>query len=64
MNIVISDLVKSFGDNLVLDRFSAEIKKGSITCFMGPSGCGKTTLINILMGLLEPDSGTITGFHT
>jgi NitT/TauT family transport system ATP-binding protein len=61
MNIVISDLVKSFGDNLVLDRFSAEIKKGSITCFMGPSGCGKTTLINILMGLLEPDSGTITG---
>ena len=61
MDIVISDLVKSFGDNLVLDRFSAEIKKGAVTCLMGPSGCGKTTLINILMGLLEADSGTVTG---
>ncbi|MGI6577747.1 MAG: ATP-binding cassette domain-containing protein [Eubacteriales bacterium] len=61
MDIVVSDLVKSYRDNLVLDRFSATFKESQITCLMGPSGCGKTTLLNILMGLLSPDSGTVEG---
>ena len=35
-----------------------------ITCVTAPSGTGKTTLLRLLMGLEEPDSGTISGSHT
>ena len=61
MAIKIKDLSKSFGDNIVLKDLSAEFPYGEITCIMGPSGCGKTTLINILMGLLSKDGGSIEG---
>ncbi|NLE26293.1 MAG: ABC transporter ATP-binding protein, partial [Clostridiaceae bacterium] len=61
MDIVISELSKSYGDNIVLDRYSAVIPENRITFIMGPSGCGKTTLINILMGLIHKDNGTVTG---
>ena len=61
MDIVISELSKSYGDNMVLDRYSAVIPENRVTFIMGPSGCGKTTLINILMGLIHKDNGTITG---
>lgn len=55
----IHKITKSFGENKVLDNFSAEIPDGEITCIMGRSGCGKSTLLNIIMGLTAPDSGSI-----
>jgi NitT/TauT family transport system ATP-binding protein len=61
MDIVISDLSKSYGEKIVLDGFSAVVPENKMTFIMGPSGCGKTTLINILMGLVNKDNGTITG---
>lgn len=61
MDIVISGVTKKFGDNIVFDKFSARIEKNKTTFITGPSGCGKTTLINMLMGITAPDSGTITG---
>jgi len=61
LDININNISKSFGEKRVLRDFSANIHKGKINCIMGPSGCGKTTLLNILMGFLEPDSGTVTG---
>lgn len=61
MAIVISELTKKFGNNLVIDRFSAVIEENERTYIMGPSGCGKTTLINIMMGLVPYDSGIIKG---
>ncbi len=64
MDIVISELSKSYGENIVLDGFSAVISENKMTFIMGPSGCGKTTLINILMGLVSEDKGTITGVPT
>ena len=61
MAIKITNLSKRFGDNKVLDGFSAEIPDGEITCVMGPSGCGKTTLLNIILGLLPADGGSVEG---
>ncbi len=61
MYIVISGLVKKYGENIVFDGFDAKIEKNRTTFIMGPSGCGKTTLINILMGITTPDGGTISG---
>ncbi|MGQ4915349.1 MAG: ABC transporter ATP-binding protein [Candidatus Asgardarchaeia archaeon] len=49
-------LVKFFGDVLVLDELNLKIPKG-ISGFIGPNGAGKTTTINVLLGLLKPDSG-------
>jgi len=43
----------------VLDGISFEVGPGSFTSIMGPSGCGKTTLLNVIAGILEYDSGAI-----
>jgi NitT/TauT family transport system ATP-binding protein len=61
LNIKIDKISKSFGDKKVLVNFSAVLYENQFNCIMGPSGCGKTTLLNILMGFLSPDSGTVTG---
>ena len=60
-DIVLDHIYKSFDSTPVLQNISAVLPAGQITCLMGPSGCGKTTLVNILLGLLPADSGTITG---
>jgi NitT/TauT family transport system ATP-binding protein len=62
-DIVISNLNKAFGPKQVLRDFSAIFPEGKTTCLMGESGAGKTTLMNILLGLVAPDSGTITGLE-
>lgn len=55
-----TDVCKSFGDKRILENISLTIERGSFTCICGPSGCGKTTLMDILAGYLEPDSGQCT----
>lgn len=57
--IKVSDVSKSFGVTKVLDNISFEINENAITCITGPSGVGKTTLLNIVSGLIKPDSGNI-----
>lgn len=52
-------LTKKFGDLLVLDDISFDIKKGEFVCIVGPTGCGKTTFLNLLVKLIEPTSGKI-----
>lgn len=44
---------------LAIENFSLEVDKGSFTTLLGPSGCGKTTLLRIISGFLEPDSGKV-----
>lgn len=61
MDIIVSNLSKKFNGNNVLNGFNATFKKHTLTSIMGPSGCGKTTLLNILMGLMPSDSGTVKG---
>jgi ABC-type multidrug transport system fused ATPase/permease subunit len=45
--------------NKIFDGFNVEIPRLSSVAFIGPTGCGKTTVVDILLGLLKPDSGKI-----
>ena len=45
----------------VLKGISFNIRKGECTALIGESGCGKTTLARIILGLITPDDGTISG---
>jgi NitT/TauT family transport system ATP-binding protein len=58
MAVILADVNKIFGDKAVLSGFNLELKPG-INCIMGPSGSGKTTIVNILAGLIAPDSGEV-----
>lgn len=58
--VVIKNLKKTFGSVTAIDNLSLEIQKGKITGLIGADGAGKTTLIRLIIGLLEPDSGEIT----
>jgi spermidine/putrescine transport system ATP-binding protein len=59
-DVVIEGVSKSFGDFRALNDVSLEIKKGEFFSLLGPSGCGKTTLLRIIAGFEQPDSGTVT----
>ena len=58
--IKIENLSKAFGEKVILDNVSLDIKRGEFVTLLGPSGCGKTTLLRMLAGFMQPDSGTIT----
>lgn len=59
--IEVNDLSLSYGEKLVLDRFSLELPDSGVVGLTGPSGCGKTTLLRFLGGLAKPISGEIRG---
>ena len=50
---------KSYGDRKIVDDFSIRILRGDRLGIVGRNGAGKTTLINMMIGTLEPDSGTV-----
>ena len=58
--IEVKDIYKSFGDNEVLKGISATFKPGVTSLIIGGSGSGKTTLMKNMVGLHEPNSGTVT----
>ncbi|MGL5436863.1 MAG: ABC transporter ATP-binding protein [Lachnospiraceae bacterium] len=58
--LTVQKLSKSYGDLSVLKAFHMELECGHIYCLMGASGSGKTTLLRLILGLEQPDSGTIT----
>jgi len=53
------DLVKSFGRLRAVDGFSMNIEPGAVKALIGPNGAGKTTFVNLVPGVLSPDSGRI-----
>lgn len=59
MILKIKDLKKSFGDKLLFENLNFEIYNNDIVGLVGPSGIGKTTLMNILLGLENFDSGKL-----
>jgi len=57
--IELNGVVKSLGLNRVLDGINLSIQRGEITAIIGKSGSGKSVLLKHIIGLLEPDGGTI-----
>ena len=55
----IEHLSKRYGDHLLFENFSYHVKHHDRIGILGHNGCGKTTLMNILAGLIEPDSGQV-----
>jgi phospholipid/cholesterol/gamma-HCH transport system ATP-binding protein len=58
----IKNLNKSFGDNHVLKNFSLTMYQGETLAVLGKSGSGKSVLIKCIIGLIQPDSGSIVVF--
>jgi Cu-processing system ATP-binding protein len=58
--IKIDKLSKRFGKLQVLDALDLEMERGTTTAILGPNGAGKTTLVKSILGLVLPESGTIT----
>lgn len=59
VKVKVSNLTKKFGDLLVLNDLSFEVREGEFLCIVGPTGCGKTTFLNTLTRLYEPTKGEI-----
>jgi sulfate/thiosulfate transport system ATP-binding protein len=59
MSIDAMNVTKSFGDFYALRDVSVSIDRGKLTALLGPSGGGKSTLLRIIAGLEEPDSGRV-----
>ncbi|MEE1002521.1 MAG: ABC transporter ATP-binding protein [Acutalibacteraceae bacterium] len=58
MSLVLKNISKSYGKKKALNNFNAELNNG-VYGFLGPNGAGKTTLINIIVGLISADKGSI-----
>ncbi|WP_069299127.1 ABC-F family ATP-binding cassette domain-containing protein [Neptunicoccus sediminis] len=54
-----TDISKSFGEKTIVREFSIRVARGERIAMIGPNGVGKTTLLNMLTGALEPDTGSV-----
>ena len=57
--IKLRSVSKTFGTTVVLHETSLDVPAGDTTVLIGPSGCGKSTILKLIMGLVEPTSGSI-----
>ncbi|MEC5170134.1 ABC transporter ATP-binding protein [Glaciihabitans sp. GrIS 2.15] len=58
--LVVSELVKRFGDTVAVDHISVSVPAGTIFGIVGPNGAGKTTTLSMVTGLLRPDGGSVS----
>jgi phospholipid/cholesterol/gamma-HCH transport system ATP-binding protein len=57
--IVLRDVHKRFGSQVVLDGVNLDVQEGETLALLGPSGTGKSVLLKHIIGLIRPDSGTV-----
>ena len=57
--VEVENLVKGFGDRILIDNLSFTLPRNGIVGVIGPNGAGKTTLFKTILGLEKPDSGTV-----
>lgn len=57
--LTVTNLRKLYGDTIAVDAISFSVQLGEIVGLLGPNGAGKTTTINMILGVLQPTSGTI-----
>jgi ABC-2 type transport system ATP-binding protein len=57
--LVLTEVTKSFGEFVAVDRFSLRVPVGQVLGFLGPNGAGKTTTLRMVMGITYPDSGSL-----
>jgi ABC-2 type transport system ATP-binding protein len=55
----VTSLCKRYGDTTAVDQLSFTVERNEIVGLLGPNGAGKTTTINMILGVLAPDSGTV-----
>ena len=55
----LNDVSKSFGEKSVIRNFTGVVQRGDRIGFIGPNGVGKSTMLKMILGDLEPDSGTV-----
>ena len=63
MDIRVEKLCKAYGEQQIFQDYGAVFPEGKVSCITGSSGRGKTTLLRLLMGLEQPDGGTILGLE-
>ena len=60
MNVIeVQNLHKAYGSTVAVEDISFNVQKGEIFCIVGPNGAGKSTTVESIMGLRQPDNGTI-----
>jgi ABC-2 type transport system ATP-binding protein len=57
--LTITDLQKAYGEIMAVNHISFEVGRNEIVGLLGPNGAGKTTTISMVLGVLEPDAGSI-----
>jgi len=57
--LTVTNLSKLYGETIAADAISFSVQLGEIVGLLGPNGAGKTTTINMILGVLQPTSGTI-----
>jgi phospholipid/cholesterol/gamma-HCH transport system ATP-binding protein len=60
--IVVTDLLSAFGDNVIHDHLNLTIPRGQVVGVVGGSGAGKSVLLNTIIGLREPQGGSVRIF--
>jgi len=61
-NLELKHIYKSFGEKNIFTNFNLTIPEAGFMAIMGPSGYGKTTLVNMILGIIQPDHGEFLGF--